>query len=424
MDLFDSVASASAPWSIIPGLHLTITDFSFAISILYVGGIFGALSFGWLSDVIGRRGTFILTLAIVAVGELILGFLVQNYSELIAARLMVGFGVGADFANGPTYLNEFADKARRGSYQFMWGVMSGLGGITIGILAYLMFPLGINEWRYLFLVGAIPCFIGIALRLALPDTPRFDAVRKNDIEKARRTMMSIGLDPAAVTTFKQPELGVRSKFDMMKPYILRTTIPLFLIAMFINIPLTSIGLLSTLYFGTLHLKVPYTALFGLIAFNIPITLGAGIGSGLIDKIGRFKMLLISSGAGAVGVILMGLLAQPSTVYFLVLAEALSALLIWFGTPVIYHIANELYPTAIRGTGEGITVTGTRVAGLFGPFGSTLVLVASGHVLADLFYYNAIFLVLMFFITLLWLGRKIETTNRELEDISDGFLRRN
>ena len=411
-DGVDSTASSTAPFSLIPGLHITTTQFGFAASILYVGGIFGALSFGWIADKIGRRNTFVASLAMMSVFEFASAFVI-NYTSLVLLRFLVGFAVGADYANGATYFNEFSRKQTRGRNYFWWFGTFAIGTVVMGLLAIVMFPLGKTEWRYLFAVTAIPSAIGAIMRLKLPESPRY-LVGKSRVDDAKRSLMQAHLDPNDVGTFAvAPTLKGKSQLQMMRPYIFGITIPMFLVAYFINVPLTSVGLLSPLYLGVLKIKPPTTVLFTLFAFNIPITLGAFFGSAFVDRFGRYTNLVISSVGGCVCIMAMAFLAHPSTVYVLLAFQAVGSILIWFGTPVVYSIATELYPVSIRGAGEGINITGTRLAGFFGPFIGTVLL--TDFNLFTVFIFDAIMLLFMFLVVVFWSGKRIETKNEEIED---------
>lgn len=291
--------------------------------------------------------------------------------------------------------------------------MFALGTCVMGILAIALFSLGTTEWRYLFAITAIPSAIGAVMRLGLPESPRYLA-GKNRMEDARSALKRAYLDPAGADAYNQtPVLGTKRQLQLLRPYVLGITIPMFLVAYFINVPLTSVGLLSPLYLGVLKIKPPTTVLFTLFAFNIPITLGAFVGSAFVDRFGRRTNLIISSAGGFLCIMAMAFLAHPSTVYVLLAFQALGSILIWFGTPVVYNIATELYPVNIRGAGEGINVTGTRLAGFFGPFIGTVLL--TDYNLFTVFIFDAIMLLLMLLIVVFWSGRKIETKNEEIEE---------
>jgi MFS family permease len=90
----------------------------------------------------------------------------------------------------------------------------------------------------------------------------------------------------------------------------------------------------------------------------------------------------------------------------------------FYIPVIYSLSTELYPTEIRGVGQGISVGGIRVAGIIGIFGGTLLLTYY-KVPGMLLTYAAICFAATI-VTVVWMGKKVETNQKELEQISDKF----
>ncbi len=147
----------------------------------------GALIFGRLGDLKGRRFVLIASISIMALASLVIG-IAPGYASwglggaavLVTGRLLQGVSAGAEFGSSVAYLIELAPPGRRGVYGSLHqvGAAGGvfLGALTTAILNSLLTQQQILAWgwRLPFLLGGGLAVVGLLLRLSLKESPAFE----------------------------------------------------------------------------------------------------------------------------------------------------------------------------------------------------------------------------------------------------------
>jgi MFS family permease len=147
---------------------------------------FGALVFGRIGDIVGRKYTFLITMTLMGLGTFLIGVLPSYASAGIAApitliglRLVQGLALGGEYGGAATYVAEHAPPGRRGFYT-SWIQTTA----TVGLFMALLIILGIRTWqgeedfgawgwRIPFLLSAILLAVSIWIRLQLEESPVF-----------------------------------------------------------------------------------------------------------------------------------------------------------------------------------------------------------------------------------------------------------
>jgi MFS family permease len=151
---------------------------------------FGALIFGRLGDMIGRKYTFLITMTLMGIGTFFIGLL-PGYATwglaapivLIALRLIQGLALGGEYGGAAIYVAEHAPRNRRGYYT-SWIQTTA----TLGLFMALLLILGIRTWmgeatfgdwgwRIPFLASGILLIISIWIRLSLNESPVFQRMK-------------------------------------------------------------------------------------------------------------------------------------------------------------------------------------------------------------------------------------------------------
>ncbi|MCU1513382.1 MAG: transporter, partial [Microbacteriaceae bacterium] len=157
-------------------LHMSAVEVGAAGSVYLVGQVVGALFFGWLSDRIGRRRMFILTLVIYLVGSGIAG-LSPNMWFLFAFRFIAGLGIGGEYAAINSAIDELIPSHFRGRVDIaINGTYWGGAALGAGANLFLLNPDLVNEnwgWRIGFFIGPVLGLIIIYLRRHIPESPRW-----------------------------------------------------------------------------------------------------------------------------------------------------------------------------------------------------------------------------------------------------------
>lgn len=151
---------------------------------------FGAIVFGRLGDMIGRKYTFLVTILIMGASTFIVGLL-PTYASigiaapviLIALRMLQGLALGGEYGGAATYVAEHAPHGKRGAYT-SWIQTTA----TLGLFLSLLVILGVREsmgtkefadwgWRIPFLLSIVLLGISVWIRLSLNESPAFQKMK-------------------------------------------------------------------------------------------------------------------------------------------------------------------------------------------------------------------------------------------------------
>ncbi|GAB2730215.1 MFS transporter [Melaminivora jejuensis] len=151
---------------------------------------FGALVFGRLGDMIGRKYTFLVTILIMGVSTFIVGVLPSYASIGIAApvilimlRMLQGLALGGEYGGAATYVAEHAPNGRRGAYT-SWIQTTATLGLFLSLLVILGTRTVLGEtvfndwgWRIPFLVSILLLAVSVWIRLSLSESPAFQKMK-------------------------------------------------------------------------------------------------------------------------------------------------------------------------------------------------------------------------------------------------------
>ncbi|HEY5759407.1 MAG TPA: MFS transporter [Steroidobacter sp.] len=164
------------------------TGFIFALLAFAAGFFvrpFGALVFGRLGDLIGRKHTFLITIVIMGASTAIVGML-PSYAAigvaapiiLILLRLLQGLALGGEYGGAATYVAEHAPDGRRGYYT-SWIQTTATMGLFLSLLVILICRVSLGDqfevwgWRIPFLISIVLLGISVYIRLQLQESPAF-----------------------------------------------------------------------------------------------------------------------------------------------------------------------------------------------------------------------------------------------------------
>jgi len=163
--------------------------FIFALLAFAAGFIvrpFGAIFFGRLGDMIGRKYTFLVTILIMGASTFIVGIL-PNYASigvaapviLICLRLLQGLALGGEYGGAATYVAEHAPAGKRGAYT-AWIQTTATLGLFLSLMVILGTRTIVGEeafadwgWRVPFLVSIVMLAISVYIRLQMNESPAF-----------------------------------------------------------------------------------------------------------------------------------------------------------------------------------------------------------------------------------------------------------
>ncbi len=167
--------------------------FIFALLAFAAGFIvrpFGALVFGRLGDMIGRKYTFLVTILIMGLSTFIVGVL-PNYASigaaapviLIALRMLQGLALGGEYGGAATYVAEHAPHGKRGAYT-AWIQTTATLGLFLSLMVILGTRTAVGEeafaewgWRVPFIVSILLLGVSVYIRLSMNESPAFTKMK-------------------------------------------------------------------------------------------------------------------------------------------------------------------------------------------------------------------------------------------------------
>jgi MFS family permease len=152
---------------------------------------FGALVFGRLGDIVGRKYTFLLTLILMGGSTFLVGC-IPSYAtwgifaplSLLTLRLIQGLALGGEYGGAATYVAEHAPANRRGYYTSWIQTTATLGlFLALGVIVLVRHFMGVTAftewgWRIPFLISAILVVVSIYIRLRMNESPAFAKLKK------------------------------------------------------------------------------------------------------------------------------------------------------------------------------------------------------------------------------------------------------
>ena len=366
-----------------PQLHFSNAEVGFASSAYLTGAVLGALFFGWLTDRLGRKRPFFITLAVYLVATAATS-LSWNLASFALFRFLTGAGIGGEYTAINSAIQELVPARYRGwtdlviNGSFWVGAAVGAAG-SIVLLDPALLPPDLG-WRFAFFIGAALGLIIFFMRLWLPESPRWlmthgrpaeaSAILGDIEEKFRARGERLAPSPLPtirLRTRRFTPLGEVAK-TLFRTERRRTLVGLSLMAaqaFFYNAIFFTYALVLTDFYGIRTDDVGWYLLpFAAGNFLGPVLLGR-----LFDTVGRRAMIattyglsgVLLAGAGylfAIGVLsAMGQTVAWMVIFFFASAAASSA----------YLTVSETFPLEVRALAIALFYAiGTGIGGVVGP----------------------------------------------------------
>jgi MFS family permease len=343
---------------------------------------FGAVVFGHLGDLIGRKFTFMLTLLLMGASTFVVGLL-PGYDTLgalapvllVAMRVLQGLALGGEYGGAATYIAEHAPDGKRGFYT-SWIQTTATMGIVLALLVILICRQSFGEetfaawgWRVPFLISAVLVALSVYIRLKLEESPLYARLKEQGKSSANPALESF-------SSGKNWGLILLALFGATAPEgVVWYT-----------------GQFYALFYMTAVLKVPYVTVY--IIMMVALTLGApffiAFGA-LSDKIGRRNIMTLGFALAVVsywpvftwmgtfkdsplvlGVLVFYMVILVTMVYGPIaafLVELFPARIRYTSMSLPYHVGNGVFGGLVPAAGASIAaLTGVALGGLLYPMG--------------------------------------------------------
>ncbi|MCX5465865.1 MULTISPECIES: MFS transporter [Alcaligenes] len=385
----------------------------------FLGMFLGAAIAGMLADKYGRKPVFQWSMIFWGVGSLACG-LSQNIEQLMAFRVLLGFGMGMEFPIGLAMVSEIVPAKSRGRYIAILEGFWPLGFISAGILTFL--SLDYIGWRGIFIALSIPALFVFVIRRWVPESPRWleEAGHNDRAEQVtsafeHKVIQANGGQalPAPLPATPSEKLNRGALFSQLwQGQYARRTLMLWMLWFFSL--LGYYGL--TTWLGALLQQAGYEVTKS-VTYTIYISL-AGIpgfifSAWLLEKWGRKATMVLMLFGSAGCAFIYGHVATSQAPVAQLIGAGLCMQFFMFGMwSVLYAYTPELYPTRTRSTGAGFASSIGRLGSLFGPLLVGFILPWTGH--AGVFTLGAISFSIA---ALVVIALGVETKGRSLEEVS-------
>jgi len=393
------VTSISKEWS------LSIKEIGYMLSVGYLGMFIGALGFGRLTDIIGRKKVLIIVLILGALFTALCG-LSPNVYSLYIFRFIAGLGLGGALPIPAVYVSEYIPVKKRGLFLGLVETSWVYGALLSLLIPY--FTLPVFGWRITFFVALLPLFLLPLITIFLPESIRY-LVEKGKLKEAKETLAKVIRSRKINFKTKLAKGKKYSVKDLLSSRYVKRTILLFILWGSLVYTYHGIFLwLPTIYARQFNLKDVTSVWWTLIVtlFQIP---GYYSASFFLDKIGRKKVLVIYLFVAGISSALLSITVSLKWVLLWSAMISFFNLGAWAG---LYAYTPELYPTEIRGTGSGAAASFGRVVGILAPSLTGYLFSMSG-LFGPFLAFSLVHLIASF--SVLILG--IETMKKTLEEIS-------
>ncbi|MDR0848797.1 MAG: MFS transporter [Propionibacteriaceae bacterium] len=356
----------------------------------FIGMTLGASIGGLLADKIGRRQIFALTLLVYGLATGASAFSV-SVGMLIALRVLVGLGLGAELPVASTLVSEFSPARIRGRIIVILEAFWAVGWTLAALIGYFVVPVGEYGWRWALAIGAFPVVYALVIRHGLPESVRF-LDRKGRHKEAEAIVdkfeASAGLKPtdSPVAMVASQQDGSADGADVVAESTLESVVE-------VNIPEPTartsalwapairwralvIGLIwfcvNFSYYGAFTWLPSLLVADGMtittsLKYTLFITLaqlpGYAVAAITIEKWGRRGTLGVFLLGSALAAVLFSQAHIPAAIIAAGCAMSFFNLGAW---GALYATTPELFPTHLRGAGAGWAAGFGRVASIIAP----------------------------------------------------------
>ncbi|WP_063254711.1 MFS transporter [Neobacillus niacini] len=324
------IAALSVEWD------LTAQQMGWIGSIQSIGMAVGALIFGLMADRIGRKNVFIITLLLFSIGSGISAF-ATSITIFLILRFFIGMGLGGELPVASTLVSESVPAEKRGRIVVLLESFWAAGWLIAAVISYFIIPK--FGWSTALLISATPALYALYLRIGLPDSPRFEALKDKEKISAWQSIANLWTNE------------YRRRTTML--WIVWFCVVFSYYGMFLWLP-------SVMVLKGFSLIKSFGYVLIMTLAQLP---GYFTAAWCIEKFGRKFVLAVYLIGTAISAFLFG--NAESTALLITSGILLSFFNLgaWGG---LYAYTPEQYPTIIRGTGAGSAAAFGRLGGVLGP----------------------------------------------------------
>jgi len=354
--------------------HLSTLQTSWVTGAAILGAFVGAMVFGRIADVFGRK-TVYFTVAVIMVLGALASALAPGFYVLVVARFVLGLGIGGDYPVSAVLMSEYSNRKDRGRLVGLVFSMQAVGLIVGPLVGLMLLSSGMSSsltWRVLLGLGALPAAAVLYLRAKMPESPRFQARVKGDAPKAAADLHRFtggSIDASSATEAPRRLMGLREFVTNPKMLVLLVGTAgswfLFDYAYYGN----TLSLPSILKEVSPHASLEMKLLLTLALFVVFAVPGYLLAVWKMDAIGHRRLQFIGFGVMAMCFVLLGAVpVLTSAVAPFIAIFGLSYLFTEFGpNTTTFVLPSEVFPVSMRTTGHGFAAGVGKLGAFVGVF---------------------------------------------------------
>ncbi len=357
---------------------LSTAQVSWLNSATLLASAVGAIVFGRIADILGRKRIYGYEVLILAIGAIASAF-APNYAFLLVCRVILGIGIGGDYPVSATIMSEYSGKQSRGRMVGLVFAMQGAGLIIGPLIASALLGSHLSSdatWRILLGLGAIPGLAVFYLRRQIHETPRFAMAGGATQEAEAAIAAATGTAAAPAVARESAARHPQGALEGFAIFARNQRMLLWLIG-----TAGAWALLDFCYYGNsisapeiLALLNPkaselHNTLIELAIFAVFAVPGYFVAIVLLDRTGRKRIQLLGFAAMALMFLVIGIVPSVTVnAAPFVILYGISYFFTEFGpntTTFVYPA--EIFPVEVRTTGHGISAGAGKLGAFAGAF---------------------------------------------------------
>ncbi|WP_374025009.1 MFS transporter [Mycobacterium sp. HNNTM2301] len=383
-DSYDLNVIGSVTLLAAPEFHLGSGQVSMLTSSTLLAVAVGAMVFGRLGDLFGRRRVYGLEAVLMIIGALVSAF-APNFAALLVGRLILGVGIGGDYPASGVIMTEYANARNRGQLVGMTFLFYVFGQVCAYLVSLLVLAVGVDNglaWRLILGLGVLPSMLVLYQRRHMPESPRWTA-EHGDERRARldfEKFAGAGNETFSAAPVSRVSVG-GLRLALTNRKVLITLVGTAGSWFFFNVAVYGNSVSQPLLIKTIS---PHGSTLSNIALNAVLVVcfslvGAIAGLFVLDRWPRRRLQIVGFGLCASAMLLItSVPSLSSAVLPFGIVFGLSLFGIAFGPNyTTMLLAAESYPTAVRSSLHGLSSGVAKVGAFGGALVVPLVLASSG-----------------------------------------------
>ncbi len=390
-DAYDLFVISTVATLVAAQWHLSTLQPSWVTGSAILAAFVGAMVFGRLADLIGRRRVYAIVAVVMIVGATA-SAVAPNFLFLVVARFVLGLGIGGDYPVSAVLMSEYANRRDRGRLVGLVFSMQAVGLVVGPLIGLALLGSGVGHqwaWRLLLGLGAVPAAAVVYLRSTMPESPRFRASVVGDENGAGEDLAPmVPVDPelgeaVAQRSRQTTDDGATAGAGARQPAAAR-------LRDFLTdrrILLLMLGTAGTwflfdyAYYGnTLSLPVilkdvdPHATLVAKLVWSLVMFVAFAVPGYLLavlymDRIGHRRLQLLGFAVMSAAFLVLGVVPPLTTVVGPFIAVfGLSYFFVEFGpNTTTFVLPSEVFPVRFRTTGHGIAAGIGKLGAFVGVF---------------------------------------------------------